>query len=227
MPNRTRAPRPARNRARNRDRDNVGGVPSSITTLSRGAGFPRKLRMIHSYAESQPITINSGTAFYQFSCNGLYDPNTTGTGHSVMYYDELTAIYDHYTVFRSKMRVEFFLKTASPDTMMYAGYVDDDTSIAGTVVQAAEQVGAKHGYATSLAVKPYVIELIWDAKKYFGGDIFDNDDLAGGTTSNPAEQSYFTLFFQSTNAALSGTVQALVSIEYETVWDELKTSAQS
>lgn len=212
------------NRSRNSvDRGRVAGVPSALTTLSQGVGFPRKLHARHRYADAVILTSTTGAVVsYQWSCNGMYDPNITGTGHQPLYFDQLGAIYDHYTVFRSTIKYEIL----GTQTFAWSAYIDDDTTITSSVVEAAEQVGGKTGLLSSQAVRPQVIQLSWDAKKFFGGDIFDNDNLQGTTAANPTEQSYFTIL-ASTSDLSTGNLTIKVVIEYEVVWDELRTQTIS
>ena len=52
------------------------------------------------------------------------------------------------------------------------------------------------------------------------------DDLQGNSTSNPPEQSYYTLvqYFPATDSI---TMVINVKIDYDVVWDEFITVAQS
>lgn len=214
-------------RRRTRDDDPRGRgrfdmVPSSLSTLSAGAGFPRKLRVRHKYVERISIPCVTGIGAYLFSCNGMYDPNITGTGHQPMYFDQLAAIYDHYTVFSSHMKAEFVVDAGN---VVWSMYMSDDTTLASGST-AGEQAGSKTGILTSKAVRPQVVQLTWDAKKFFGGDVFDNDNLQGNAAANPTEQSYFQLTFTDF-AGTSLNVLLNVVIEYDVVWDEVRTIASS
>ena len=68
-------------------------------------GFPKTLKFIHKYCDNVSVSGSAGIPFkYQFSCNGLYDPNITGTGHQPMYFDQVTPIYNQYRVIGAKAR---------------------------------------------------------------------------------------------------------------------------
>lgn len=159
-----------------------------------------------------------------YSANGLFDPDISGVGHQPMYFDQLMAIYDHYTVFRSRIKVEF---VASGNTALVVLYIDDDTSIATSSEQAAEQVTAQHKVSLTTAARPTVFTRTWDAKEFFGGDIFDNDNLQGTAAANPTEQSYFILLWSALDTGVSAGGYINVTIEYDAVFDELKTQSQS
>lgn len=62
-------------------------------------GFPRRLYIAHKYVDLVSVSSTAGVVgSYFFKCNGMFDPNTTGTGHQPMYFDNCGAIYNHYTV---------------------------------------------------------------------------------------------------------------------------------
>lgn len=181
--------------------------------------------MRHEVDDTFTLTCTAGAfASQQYSCNGMFQPKTGGGGHQPVYFDQMTAIYDHYTVFRAQIRIEFL-----PNSTFFslAGYIDDDTSVVSSVTHAWEQTTGKGGIYPNFAVKPMVINLSWNARDYFGGDIFDNDNLQGTAAANPTEQSYFTVCARPTDNTTTGTVAVRIRIIYEAVWDELTTIAQS
>ncbi len=188
-------------------------------------GFPKKLMVHHKYVDKFTLSVGSGLyGVFLFSCNGMYDPNITGVGHQPVYFDELAGIYDHYTVFRSTITIEIPPSSTPINTALY---IDDDTSTTSGTFNTGEQSTAVLTVLPSTATKALVLRRTWNAKQYFGGDIFDNDRLSGDVANNPAEQSYFTFFTEATDGASAFNVIALVKIEYEAVWDELRTASQS
>lgn len=193
--------------------------PSPFVSIGM-KGFPKKLKFIHKYADFATFSAGAGaTSIRQFSCNGLYDPDITSTGHQPSYFDNLTAIYDHYTVFRSTFRVRILPST---NVLQVGLYVEDDVTAVSFAQQAAEQGTGTLGVLAQTAVRPLVLTKTWNAKEYFGGDIFDNDNLQGTSSANPTEQSYFTLAVNSFDS-LTFSYNISYEIVYEAVWDELKT----
>jgi hypothetical protein len=193
--------------------------PSPMASLG-SVGFPLKLRTTLKYVDTISLTISAGTvSTRQFSCNGLWDPDITGTGHQPCYFDNLGAIYDHYTVMSS--RIKFTLLALTGSGLVASLYVEDDTSTTSFVPQSAEQ-GTGISLMQVLTTPAKSFSLTWDAKQYFGGDILDNDNLQGTVTGNPAEQSYFTLSV-SDLTGIAWSYYFTVEIEYDAIWDELKT----
>lgn len=196
--------------------------------MSLGAtGFPRKLKAVHRYFSYGLTTSLTGTmSTFQFTCNGMYDPDITGVGHQPVYFDQIGAIYDHYTVFRSRIKITFTPVATYTNDLLINLYVDDDTSTASNIFSSIEQSGASYGTLTPRAIKPLVLSKTWDAKQYFGGDIFDNDNLQGTLSTNPTEQSYYTVQILSIDGN-AYAYNSTVEVFYEAVWDELKTIGTS
>ncbi len=181
--------------------------------------------MTHEYRETKAVVCTTGAiSSYLFSCNGMYDPNITGTGHQPMYFDQMTAIYDHYTVLKSEIIYEFIVKTAD---QMVGTYIDDDATITNDPVLCGELPTGSSHLLSVVATRPLIVRKRWDAKKFFGGDIFDNDNLQGTAASNPTEQSYYTMVTQPFDGTSTTTVLMNVTIRYQAVWDELKNISSS
>lgn len=199
----------------------------SIVNL--GLGLPKKVLVTHKYVESFSITGTTGAInLYSFSTNGLYDPNITGAGHQPIYFDQFSALYDHYCVIASKMVFKIMPSNASQTPIKVAYFINDDTSLATSQVDAvAEQSLGKFIDIPAASNNTYTGRMKWGAKKFFGKGVLSNTDLQGTSSTNPTEQSNFTLVIQALDG--SSTVSCLVQvwIEYITVWKELKDVAQS
>jgi len=203
-------------------------VPRNI--LRTKTGLPSKLLVVHRYSESVAPTSTTGVPFtYQFSCNGMFDPNITGTGHQPYEFDQLNGIYNHYTVLKSKITVWIGTEHANQAQQSLTGvYIEDDTTVtpAATYGALCEQSTGKW--------KPYVVTnqpnkfvIFWDAKKAFGGDILDNDDLQGTGAANPVEQQFFTIWAGDATGSTTTSYEVHVDIEYTAMWEELKNLASS
>jgi hypothetical protein len=67
----------------------------------------------------------------------------------------------------------------------------------------------------------------FSAKGTFGGSVLGNDNLQGSTTTDPTEQTLYTLFVSCTDGVSSSNIVATVEIEYIAVWEELKDMTES
>jgi len=192
--------------------------------LGYKAGFPKQMKMTHKYVEA--ISFNfiatTLTIYYSpFGVNCLFDPLLAVGGHQPYYFDQMAALYNHYTVTGSRMVVEFVPTTNTP---YVAGvFIDDDSSPAMTgLTTVCENQSANYKYSSG-SNDPVVIRKKWDAKAAFGGNIMDNDNLQGDVAANPVETQSYIVFIGQPTGAPNVTVNAMVTIYYDTVWDELKT----
>lgn len=190
--------------------------------------IPKQLFNRLKYAESVNVTLNvSGLGSYIFSCNGMYDPNITGTGHQPMYFDQFSALYDHYTVLKSKMKCTV---VGHPNAALLFGLgQDDDTTIAAPNSYTMWERPGFQVKSVNAAVEPSDTFLwsSWDAKKVYGGDPQSDPELQGTATSNPTEQTYYIAYFDGGVTLGSQTVTILAEIWYEVVWDEFVSMASS
>lgn len=190
-----------------------------------GLGFPKRMVMTHKYCDQIKINTAALGAFYaySFSTNGMYDPNSTGIGHQPMYFDQMTAIYNHYTVIGSQIIIRATKTDAQPDVATTVGaYINDDGTVVPTTLSALlEQSNAKHRILHGN--KPTTtFKMKWSAKKTFAGSILGNDNLIGTSAANPTESQAFTFFLDSSAGVTVTTVTLDVEIRYIAVWTELK-----
>lgn len=199
-------------------------------TVVFGKGLPKKCLVTHRYVETFSMSSSVGTIARHFiSCNSLYDPNATGGGHKYLYFDQMAALYNHYTVVGSKIKITFVGPnadagiTGNTKTLMVGVQRNDDTGSVGTINWTmAEQTGAQCKPMVSGSNDPVIFNAKWSAKKTFGGSVLGNDNLQGGIISSPSEQSYWMLFMQPFDIISSQSVYVLVEVEAIAMWDELK-----
>jgi len=119
----------------------VLSVPRMTKQASRvrvGRGFPKQMTMTHVYEDVITLTSVGGIIqTYLFSANGMYDPNITATGHQPYYFDQMTALYNHYTVIGSKAEFEYVPTTVTEESCKLGASIQDD---AGLTVTTPEQL---------------------------------------------------------------------------------------
>jgi len=190
-------------------------------------GFPRRLYIAHKYFETINITCTTGALTgIQISCNGMFDPNITGTGHQPMFFDNCGAIYDHYTVVKSKAKFTVCPNSTVTYPCRVALYADDDTSGPATFNAAVENANGLFKVFNPNPSDPVILFKEWSARSTFGGDPLSNDNLQGTTSANPTEQTVYTL--QCDVPSLVTTVFSIsVEVIYYAIWDELKTQTEN
>jgi hypothetical protein len=200
------------------------GVTKFKNNVKLGKGFPKKMTVDHKYVDNFTLTSTSGVmAKYVFNCNGLFDPNQTGTGHQPAYYDTLTGIYNHYTVIGAKITIKACY-TAESNVPTYVSLTqDDDGSLSTSDIQTVAEsstgsirlVGPKNQGITLLTNK-------WSAKKTFGGSVLGNDNLQGTVSTNPTEKTTWVIAIQAADVVSTTSMFVEVNISYIAVWEELK-----
>lgn len=192
-----------------------------------GQGFPKKLNVTHRWCQTLSLSTNAAGARndFLFSCNGMFDPSFTGGAHQPLYFTQLSALYDHYTVIASKIKLTMKKSDVATNTVMYANLsINDDTTVtAGFLAQMEHPSAVKgvlNGYDDTL-----VLVKKWSAKQTFGGSVLGNDNLQGTITANPTEQSFFHLAVDSSVGTILTTSTMIVEIDYIAVWDELRDIA--
>lgn len=187
--------------------------------------FPMQLQNQVTYVDTVSRS-NTAGAFtnWQFSANGLYDPDITGTGGQPLYFDQLMAVYNHYTVISSFIQVTV---TNSAGVGARVGlYIDDDTSVVSTMDSLWQRPGAKMDAGNLASSKNAKLTAGWNAKTVFSGDPLGNSALQGNVGANPTEQSLFVLGFDDPTGTDSTNLIS-VKVTYNVVWSELKTIAES
>jgi len=207
------------------------GAMAPVTTLSRfsGAGFPDKLLVKHRYCQAIGISASTGTfASFQFSANGMFQPATSGA-HQPMYFDQMTALYDHYCVIGSKIRAIASADASGSTTKpaIISLYVNDDTSTNYTSSTGVQEFGNRTRLLAWNAIKPVILNASWSAKKRFSKNPLANDELQGTSSTNPTEQSFYTLGVQDITGAVNVTMDIWIEIQYIAIWKELKDVGQS
>lgn len=200
------------------------------TMVSLGAGFPKKIQATHTYAKNLTLSSTLGVpTTYTFSCNGMYDPdNTAILGNQPMFFDQLSAIYQHYCVIGSKVTLKIIPAYANQPAFGFAVYLNDDVTVSPTSLEGIrEQTSGSIVYIPGGSDVMRTITKNWSASKTFGKAVLANTDLQGTITTNPNEQTHYSFFVQPLDFATSLTVYVQVTIQYIAVWKEMRDIERS
>lgn len=159
---------------------------------------------------------------YIFTANGLYDPNITATGHQPMGFDQMMLFYEHYTVTKSKITVNF-VNTNNTYGCMVGILIAPDATI-GTNINTLMENGmyVKKLLTSQLGGNPIgSLTCSANISKINGKkDVKSENDFRGDITANPVEQTYFHVFVYNPFNSSPITVQFEVLIEYDAVFTE-------
>jgi len=231
-----RSGKPSKNKANNASgKTEFSGqskLASGVSTLSNFRAiplFPARYRGLLRYQDNFNLVSTSGVvSSYVFSCNGLYDPNITGTGHQPAGFDQMMLSYEHYCVSKARIMVTF--QAATANVYPTVAVSQRAASTPNTVIQQNIEDGliiTERLHPVNVANSVVTISMSTNIAQ-FGGvtKLLDNSDYRGNISSNPTEQSYFHVQTWSLDANTSTTVCEVV-IEYESWFTEPRTLSQS
>lgn len=192
--------------------------------------FPTKLR----YQENVSINPSVGVPGLQVvTANGLFDPNITGVGHQPRGFDQLMAMYDHYTVIGAKITATFMLREGLAYDSMNVGIALKDATgienlngyLEGRNVRSRVLRGSD-GAATVVGMT--TISMSSSTSKFLGrSKVLADPELKGNVSSNPTEQLYFHIFAQAVQGGDAQPIDVTYRIDYLVVFTEPKQPGQS
>lgn len=185
----------------------------------------RKFRSTLKYADTARLLTGVGsTRFRVLSCNGMFDPDITGTGHQPMGFDQLTTFYDHYCVIMCKGRFTYTNLTSTP---VVVGVVISDVSTTTALTstdQVMEQPSVKWMVLapSGNADATKSMSLMCNPNKYLSvGSPLSNALVNGNALQNPAEQVFFHVFASPLNSGdLAYSVDVAYQLDYTAIFHE-------
>lgn len=203
-------------------------------SASLGKAFPSKLVMTHRYVSNYAEQTTTAAGFaINILANGMYDPEPALGGHQPLCFDQMAAIYDHYTVIGSKIKWTVTRTGGDPGAPLFmCAYLNDDnTTTSPSMLALAEQNRTRilvdaPGDAEWGNSRNRVIRQKFSARRMFGKGSLTNTLLQGTATTDPTEIATFQLhtYTPSPNTV---NFNVLVEVEYIAVWTEQKEIAQS
>lgn len=200
-------------------------IPNAVP-MGRYA-FPPRLENVMRYQATITLECDgSGNTYYQFRCNNLYDPDVAIGGQQPLYYDQLTPVYNHWTVTKSKMKVHVLNEptvNAQSSPCFVTLFIDDDDT--PPAAGGRNERGSAISYMIGRNDSDPGHTIYWNGQYAFGGNLIDNAELQGTAGAGPAETQVFNI--NITGAVGQATFKLYVDMEFTTVWSELKSIAGS
>lgn len=233
MPTRLKSPSRAPKRAR---RSSIKGSAPSLQlaktsnrsfgriNIYKNIGFPKQLRTTIKYNDFIVLTTAGGFNNASWSANGCYDPYLGTGGHQPLYFSKFMAIYNHYFVISSKIKLTSCPVPTSNTPVVVGVYQNDDTTVTPVSAYAAgeqtDSTTAVIGPGSSSAIK--VLTATYNAVRSFGPGTLANNALRGNVSANPTEIAAYTVFTQPVDASTSSTVSFYLEIWYDVIFNEPK-----
>lgn len=208
----------------------------NLSFASFGRTILTTLTATHRYCvpSVQAATAAGGTAQIFYKCNGLYDPEDAVGGHQPYLFDQLSALYEHWTVVASKLTITitplYDTATNPGNFWTFALMLNSDSSMSGGVQTMIEQ-GSNVSWAnTGPNTDSVVLRSSWDIRKEFGiksyADAVGLSRFQGTVSSDPTELTHYLLAGQN-NAGSQGRFAYVTVIDYKVIWSEPKDAAAS
>lgn len=213
----------------------TGGRSVKATLLKSVPLFPvsKEVRgmIYYEYAKTLAGGIGAVPTHY-YSCNGLYDPDATGTGHQPMGFDTMMGYYEQFTVLRAHIKVTF---ASAGEHARVGVYLNPDTTNPGLpriVENGLISMDKVCGPSSSNGQYSFAsIEIPCDIPKYFGKSrqaILADPQMYGTIAANPGEQVYFGVCaWAGFDSAVDVAISYDAVITYDAVFWEPKKAASS
>jgi len=191
--------------------------------------FPSYTTKTLTYVQSTFLAFEGGIATpAKFSVNGLYAPAVSPiTSHQPMYFDQLMAIYNHYTVTSSMCEVTIIDLFGQSSSDIYCLHIDDDTSVYADALVNAEFAGSDFAGAAAYRSPTVKLRQSWKSKHKFPSDAVSDSDMRGTVGANPLEQQFYVLTGIDPATSRTANCQYVIKITYTAVFSELKTIGPS
>lgn len=189
----------------------------------------------HRYCDYVSLTTSGVSPVeYVFRLNSMFDPDSTGTGHQPMRFDQMSAFFANYCVVGAKVNIRYvgYNDTGVQAPPFVATFTQHDGNSLGTNWQ--DRV--ENGKGKSILINPSLashksMTLYYSMKKIFNvTNIKDNFDRLGASTgSNPSQVAFGILSIDplSNVGGTSYTHQFMVTIDFLTLWSNPPAIAQS
>lgn len=194
-------------------------------------GFPLPASHLTELTYAEGVSINPGSGVlgdYVFNAGGLYDPNTTGTGHQPYGFDQMMTFYNHFVVLKASCRADFVSNVSAP---FWGGIHinDSSTTLAATDYSAFGELPRMKRVLLAPSPAPArACSMSYSAEEFFHCDPLARDELQGSASANPTESAFFHVLVGpqiSTDDLASQVVN--VTMKFLAYFTEPKTLAQS
>lgn len=206
---------------------------TGLAQIGQTIGYPREQLVTLRYSDYyQSSTVTAGVMNQiVFSANGIFDPDITSTGHQPLMFDTYAAMFNHYYVVSSRVRVvavNTYDSSVPACAVAWGVYLDDSQVIPTSYTAIAEQGKSQVSYIMCDKLSKSVAKKSFDASKFWNP--INISTQAAAVTANPSDQAYFNLWYQPVDQASnisSLRITFHVTIDYLVKFMEPKDPAQS
>lgn len=195
-----------------------------------GRSFPDKVNTTLRYYDlNVAVPATTTVTGVHYRANGIFDPYVPVGGHQPLGFDQWMAVYDHWVVNSSRIKVTFTYRDETGDVVhpfICGIYDDDDATNSLSVNSLVEAQGrSKTGILTTNQDR-VVLYSSWRNTKTFGPATLSDSRQAGSVAADPSEaHNWFIWLYNYGNTA--NTINFFVDIEYNVTFFERRDLATS
>lgn len=174
---------------------------------------------------------------WYFRTNDAFDPDSSGTGHQPIGFDQAMALWEQFVVYGAKATVRFLSNSAA--AVVVGIFLNPDTTNPPTVGDLMENgylkstflYGASSATSGGAAHTVKSISLNCDNVRYFGqkgrGGYLSNSVFSGTAAASPSEVAYFGVFAYCMTGAVNYSVLFDIQLSYDVYFWEPRKISQS
>jgi len=189
-----------------------------------GALLKKKMMVKLRYVDT--VSLNAGSAAivnHNFSANGIFDPDTTGTGHQPLLHDEYALLYSRYRVTSSTIKVTPIISAVTNQVpALWGCFLDDNGTLSySSATQAIEDKTRTrqwrlmqqplNGAQNNANNRPVIAK--FNAKRDIAHDSDTGTAFGGNPTGVPLTQ-FYVIWSGSVLGNDPGLTEFMIELEY-------------
>lgn len=212
-----------------RRRNNYTNSTLAVVSAKNNTPLPTVFKTNLRYVDQVRLdaTVPNVQTHY-YSCNSLYDPDRSATGHQPLGFDQIMPLYDHYRVLGSKITVRASNNSGNAQTL-FITISDSWGGIFTTMETILENGKNKSVWLAPLGSGGNTKQLSYGVNPHKWLTVDKKDKALTGTIStDPDEECFFAVGIGSSNIGVeAGSVDLQVIIEYASEFIEPRALAGS
>ena len=202
--------------------------------------FPKTAVVKHKYCCRGELQCGVGgaTQVKIIRANSLHDPeySSGATQHQPLLFDQMAALYDHYTVTNAYITCKVWSDAEAAGTAIDPVAIALQIKDIATAPTSAFTVREQPNTSYSTLIGPHNIHRLkkgYNAKSFHGKKVVGEPELSGTISTNPTEGAYFILSVTDLGVAHDGETDSTYPLHYEmdiiqtATWTERKTITAS
>lgn len=209
-------PSRALSRKRRRRRKRARNRPVQTLKLYKVLRYSDNSQSISSFAGNVAVVV--------FSANNCFDPEVALGGHQPRGFDQYMALYDHFVVVGSKIKVWIQADSAASRPAIAGITVRDTANILSspnaylespnTITKSLADIGGSSNRLLTMKVNP---------NRFLGiPKPLSEDKVEGSATAGPTDQVFYHLWLYDSAGQISSDFNYSYQIDYATVFKEPK-----